>query len=695
MELKFNTAAEARVRRDELARLIRYHSNLYYNGDAPVISDYEYDMMFEELKTIERTFPELDLPDSPTHRVGGAASEKFEKVRHAVPLGSLTDVFDEESLISFVDRAKEQLLEAGYPREEIKFTVEPKIDGLSVALTYEGGRLTLGATRGDGQVGENVTENVLRIPSIPRALPDKLDLTVRGEVYMPREKFEKMNEIKEAAGEKLWANPRNAAAGSLRRLHSAEDALRSLDIFVFNYQTGDLWEDGHAPTAHSETIARIGELGFPNIGIAALTGDGEEIVRAVRSIGERRDGLPYDIDGAVVKVDSLEMRRTLGEGTSTPKWAVAFKFPPEQKKTKIVDVEIQVGRTGVLTPTAVLEPVRLAGTTVSRATLHNIDIIRSKDIRIGDTVIVQKAGDIIPEVTASVPSERTGAERIFSFPDRCPSCGETLVRDDFDEEDGDGGEGGAVRCINPLCPAQRERRIIHFASRDAMNIEGMGPAVVRLLIEEGYVRDAADIYSLRAEQIASLPRMGDKSAQNLIDAIERSKTAGPARLLYAFGIRHTGESASEAVIAEFGGITRLFGKTAEEIARVRDLGEVTSAKIVEFFSLPETAVLVDRLRAQGVVTDLSEEEIARLEESKTAVGALTGSTFVLTGTLSTMTRDEASAKIAALGGKVTGSVSKKTSYVVAGEAPGSKLTKAEALGVPVLGETEFLALLGE
>lgn len=695
MEVAFRSAPEAKNRRDELVRLIRYHSDLYYNGDAPVISDYEYDMMFEELKTIERTFPELDSPDSPTHRVGGAASEKFEKVRHAVPLGSLTDVFDEDSLLAFVTRVTDQLLEAGYPREQIQFTVEPKIDGLSVALTYEGGRLTLGATRGDGQVGENVTENVLQIPSIPRALPEKLDLVVRGEVYMPRENFEKMNEIKEAAGEKLWANPRNAAAGSLRRLHSAGDALRALDIFVFNYQTGDLWEDGHAPTAHSETIARIGELGFPNIGIAALTGDGDEIIRAVRSIGEERDGLPYDIDGAVVKVDSLEMRRTLGEGTSTPKWAVAFKFPPEQKKTKLVDVEIQVGRTGVLTPTAILEPVRLAGTTVSRATLHNIDIIRSRDVRIGDTVIVQKAGDIIPEIIGSVPSERTGAERLFSFPERCPSCGEKLVRDDLDEEDGEDAEGGAARCINPLCPAQRERRIVHFASRDAMNVEGMGPAVVKLLIDEGFVGDVADIYALRAEQIASLPRMGDKSAQNLMDAIERSKTAGPARLLYAFGIRHTGESASEAVIAEFGGITPLFDKTAEDIMRVRDMGEVTSSKIVEFFSLPETRELVDRLRSYGVVTDLSEEEIARREAARNAVGALSGSTFVLTGTLSSMTRDEASAKIEERGGKVTGSVSKKTSYVVAGESPGSKLTKAEALGVTVLNETEFLALLGE
>ncbi|MBR3990819.1 MAG: NAD-dependent DNA ligase LigA [Clostridia bacterium] len=695
MEVAFRSAAEAKNRRDELVRLIRYHSDLYYNGDAPVISDYEYDMMFEELKTIERTFPELDSPDSPTHRVGGAASEKFEKVRHAVPLGSLTDVFDEDSLLAFVTRVTDQLLEAGYPREQIKFTVEPKIDGLSVALTYEGGRLTLGATRGDGQVGENVTENVLQIPSIPRALPEKLDLVVRGEVYMPRENFEKMNGIKEAAGEKLWANPRNAAAGSLRRLHSAGDALRALDIFVFNYQTGDLWEDGHAPTTHSETIDKIGKLGFPNIGIAALTGDGDEIIRAVRSIGEERDGLPYDIDGAVVKVDSLEMRRTLGEGTSTPKWAVAFKFPPEQKKTKLVDVEIQVGRTGVLTPTAILEPVRLAGTTVSRATLHNIDIIRSRDVRIGDTVIVQKAGDIIPEIIGSVPSERTGSERLFSFPERCPSCGEKLVRDDLDEEDGEDAEGGAVRCINPLCPAQRERRIVHFASRDAMNVEGMGPAVVKLLIDEGYVGDVADIYALRAEQIASLPRMGDKSAQNLIDAIERSKEAGPARLLYAFGIRHTGESASEAVIAEFGGITPLFDKTAEDIMRVRDMGEVTSSKIVEFFSLPETRELVDRLRSYGVVTDLSEEEIARREAARNAVGALSGSTFVLTGTLSSMTRDEASAKIEERGGKVTGSVSKKTSYVVAGESPGSKLTKAEALGVTVLNETEFLALLGE
>ncbi len=685
------TLIEASARADELRRLLRYHSDRYYNHDAPEISDYEYDMMFEELKQIEAAFPSVDTADSPTHRVGGAASEKFAKVRHAVRMGSLTDVFDEESLRAFIRKTTDALLEHGYKKEEIRYSVEPKIDGLSLSVTYEKGILTLGATRGNGDVGENVTENVKVIDDVPKTLTDAVDLTVRGEVYMPRESFERLNADKEELGEKLWANPRNAAAGSLRRLNAAETAGRGLSIFVFNYQTGSLYPDGHEPATHEETVNRMKELGFSVIPLIDVTGDEETIVSSVKAIGEGRYSLPYDIDGAVIKVNSLEMRKTLGENSSTPKWAVAFKFPPEEKETKLIDIELQIGRTGILTPAANLEPVHLAGTTVSRATLHNIDIIREKDIRIGDTVIVRKAGDIIPGIVGSVASKRDGTEKEFFFPDVCPSCGEKLVHDDADESDVEDGEtvpGGAVRCVNPLCPAQRERRIIHFASRGGMNIDGMGPSIVKLLLDEGLIRDVADIYELKAEDVASLPRMGKKSAENLISAIERSKSAGAARLLTALGVRQTGEVASESIVSYFGGVMPLFGATAEEIMNVDDVGEVTADSIVTFFSLPETRVLIDRLVSSGVVTEAEKKETA-LKQS------FVGQTFVLTGTLPTLTRDEASALIKAAGGKVAGSVSKKTSYVVAGEAAGSKLTKAEELGVKVIDEAALRIMLSE
>lgn len=677
---------EIKSRIDELRRKIKRASDLYYNQDAPEISDYEYDAMFEELKQLEIKYPELDAPDSPTHRVGGKASEKFEKVTHPVKMGSLSDVFSEEELLAFVDRATSALLAEGYAAEDIIYSVEPKIDGLSVSLTYEEGRLVLGATRGDGTVGENVTENVMTIAGIPHTLPDPLDLTVRGEVYMPREAFEAINAAKETAGEKLFANPRNAAAGSLRRLDAKETAAAHLDIFVFNYQTGSLWTDGHQPATHEETIDRIRELGFHTIKIQALTCSAEEVVRAVRDIGEMRDGLPYDIDGAVVKINALRQREALGENPSTPKWAAAFKYPPEKKETKLIRIEANVGRTGVLTPLAILEPVRLAGTTVSRATLHNIDIIRERDIRIGDTVIVQKAGDIIPEIIGSVREKRDGTEEPFKFPETCPSCGERLFWDDGDDEDGT--EGGALRCQNPSCPAQLERGIIHFASRGAMNIDGLGPAIVRLLIDEGHIRDAADLYTLKKEEIAALPRMGDKSAENLLAAIENSKNSGAARLLYALGIRHTGEAASEAVIGKFRSVDALFDATTQSLSEIPDIGEVTARTITEFFALDETRNLFDKLKAAGVVTELAESEDAVAADNR-----FEGMTFVLTGTLPTMTRGEATEIIKKHGGKAAGSVSKKTTYVLAGSDAGSKLTKATELGVTIIDEDKFLEML--
>lgn len=669
---------------DELRRKIRRASELYYNQDAPEISDYEYDAMFAELKQLEADYPQLDDASSPTHHVGGTASEKFEKVTHPVKMGSLSDVFSEEELLSFVDKATSALITEGYAPEEIIYSVEPKIDGLSVSLTYTDGRLTLGATRGDGTVGENVTENVLTIAGIPHKLPEPLNLTVRGEVYMPRGVFESINAAKEAAGEKLLANPRNAAAGSLRRLDASETAAAHLDIFVFNYQTGDLWTDGHQPATHAETIDRIAALGFHSIKIQTLTHDREAVVEAVRQIGEMRDGLPYDIDGAVIKINSLSQREALGENPSTPKWAAAFKYPPEKKETKLIRIEANVGRTGVLTPLAILEPVRLAGTTVSRATLHNIDIIRERDIRIGDTVIVQKAGDIIPEIIGSVKEKRDGSEEPFKFPETCPSCGEKVFWDDGDEETG----GGALRCQNPACPAQLERGIIHFASRGAMNIDGLGPAIVRLLIDEGHIRDAADLYTLQKEDIASLPRMGEKSAENLLSAIEGSKTRGAAKLLYALGIRHTGEAASEAVIGKFRSVDALFDATPEALSEIEDIGEVTSRTITEFFALPETRELFDKLKSAGVVTELTVDENAGDADNR-----FEGLTFVLTGTLPTMTRGEATELIKKYGGKASGSVSKKTHYVLAGSDAGSKLTKANELGVKVISEDEFLEML--
>ena len=686
-----NTLTTLRRRAEELRRALRYHSDRYYNLDSPEISDHEYDKLFEELKAIEAEYPELDTPDSPTHKVGGTASEKFTKVTHTVKMGSLTDVFDTDALRAFVERTTASLIEGGFDKEDITYSVEPKIDGLSVSLTYKGGVLTVGATRGDGTVGENVTENVRAIADVPKALTSPVDLTVRGEVYMPRESFEKLNAEKEAAGEKLWANPRNAAAGSLRRLDAAETAGRGLSIFVFNYQSGSLYKENREPQSHSETISRMEELGFKTVSLKGVCRTADEVALAVDSIGAERDSLPYDIDGAVVKVNSLEMREYLGEGTSTPRWAVAFKFPPEEKETKLLSIELQIGRTGVLTPAANLEPVRLAGTTVSRATLHNIDIIRERDIRIGDTVIIRKAGDIIPEITASVPSKRDGSETVFTFPEHCPSCGERLTYDDADEADSVTGDiSGAVRCINPACPAQRERRIVHFASRGAMNIDGMGPSCVKLLLDEALVEDVSDIYSLNAEQLESLPRMGKKSAENLIAAIERSKSNPPARLLYAFGIRHTGESASEAIVSHFGGITPLLTATAEEISEIYDIGEVTARAVSTYMALPETRAMIERLRTAGLTLDSVPSAPAEAPSAD-----LSGLTFVLTGTLPTMTRDEASDLIKAAGGKVTGSVSKKTSYVVAGENAGSKLTKAESLGITVIDEDGLMTLLGK
>lgn len=681
MSYDLNTA-KARI--DSLRREIEHHRKLYYENDAPEISDFAFDALFEELKALEAAYPSLDRPDSPSHRVGGSASEKFAEVKHVVQMGSLTDVFDFDALRAFVESARQALLAAG--ETDILFTVEPKIDGLSVSLTYENGRLVMGATRGDGFVGENVTENIRTIRSIPGVIEDTSALVVRGEVYMPRDVFYALNEKREAAGEKLMANPRNAAAGSLRQLDAAVTAERQLDIFVFNHQWGSLYSDGRDCTRHSETVSRIGELGFPTIRLLAVTGDTEEILSAIEQLGRERDLLPYDIDGAVIKIDSLAQRKILGEGSSTPKWAVAYKYPPEQKETKLLGITFQIGRTGVLTPAAELSPVRLAGTTVSRATLHNLDIIRERDIRIGDTVIVQKAGDIIPEIVGSVAAKRDGSETPLAVPQVCPSCGGKLIFDRLDEEDGVAENVGALRCIHPACPAQLERRLIHFASKAAMGIDGMGPRIVGLLLAENLIADPADIYTLTKEQLAALPRLGEKSAENLLSAIEASREAGAARLLYALGIRHTGEIASASIVNHFGSVDALFDATEEQLCEIADIGGVTAAAVREYFALPETRDLIDRLKAAGVQTALvtGGEELPQIFEGKT---------FVLTGTLPTLSRDDASEMIRLRGGKASSSVSKKTDFVLAGEKAGSKLDKANALGVRVITEAEFLSML--
>ncbi len=680
--------AAARIR--TLRAEIEHHRRLYYENDAPEISDFAFDALFEELKSLEAVYPHLDSPDSPTHRVGGAASEKFAKVPHVVRMGSLTDVFDFDSLRAFMENARQTLKENGVPAEEIFFTVEPKIDGLSVALTYEGGRLVLGATRGDGSVGENVTDNLRTIRAIPRIIEAKAEpLTVRGEVYMPRESFLALNKRREEEGGKLWANPRNAAAGSLRQLDAAVTAQRGLSIFVFNRQAGALYDDGRACEKHSETIARMAELGFPTVSLLAVTGDAEKVIEAIQSLGEQRETLPYDIDGAVVKIDSLSQREILGEGTSTPKWAVAYKYPPEQKETKLLGITFQIGRTGVLTPNAELEPVRLAGTTVSRATLHNMDIIRERDLRIGDTVLVQKAGDIIPEIVGSIAARRNGSEQPLTVPTLCPSCGGKLVFDGLDETDEDytpDGALGALRCIHPACPAQLERRLIHFASKGAMGIDGMGPRIVSLLLSENLIHDAADLYTLTVEQLAALPRLGDKSAENLIAAIDASRRAGAARLLFALGIRHVGEIAAASIVNHAGSIEALFDTTEESLCEIDDIGGVIAASVVSFFALPETRDLINRLIEAGVETAVS-------APAESAAPIFEGVTFVLTGTLPTLTRDEAEAMIRTRGGKATGSVSKKTTVVLAGENAGSKLTRAGELGIPVIDESSFLRMI--
>ena len=655
--------------RNQAARLrgeLNGHNYRYYVLDAPTISDFEYDKMLRELEELEAAHPELVTPDSPTQRVGGKALDSFQQVVHRVPLQSLQDVFSPDELLDFDRRVRESGAQPEY-------LLEPKVDGLSVALEYENGVFVRGATRGDGQVGEDVTENLRTIKSIPMRLNcAPVSLIVRGEVYMPRKTFERLNGEREVRGEPLFANPRNAAAGSMRQLDPKVAAARGLDMVVFNIQYTD-----RAPfETDSAGLDWLRELCFKVIDFR-LSGDMGEIQSAIFDLGDQREKYPFEIDGAVVKVNSMTQRDMLGETAKFPRWAAAYKYPPERKESVVEDIVIQVGRTGVLTPKAVVAPVRLAGTTVTNATLHNQDFIAEKDIRIGDTVLIQKAGEIIPEIVSVVKEKRPEGTVPFLLPAECPVCGAAVARDE---------DGAHIRCTGAECPAQLLRNLTHFASRDAMDIEGLGPAVVEALVNAGMVKTPADLYHLDKDQIAELDRMGKKSADNLLLAIEESKQNDLSKLLFAFGIRQVGQKAGKVLSARFGSLDALAQATEEELTAIDDIGSITAQYLTEWFSAPQSQHLIASLKKAGVNMD---SKVAPVGDK------LAGLTFVLTGELSAYSRKEAGDKLAALGAKVSGSVSKKTGCVVAGEAAGSKLRKAQELGVPVLDEDQLLILLGE
>lgn len=652
----------------ELRKKIDRAAKLYYTEDNPEITDYEYDMMMRRLSELETLFPELVTEDSPTRRVGGKVLDKFEKVVHDVKMGSLSDVFSFGEAEDFLRKSADVL---GY---EPYFSVEPKIDGLSVSLEYRDGKFVRGSTRGDGITGENVTENLKTIKTIPLSLPDEIPfLEVRGEVYMPKKSFAKLNSECEENGKTPFANPRNAAAGSLRQLDPKVAAKRGLDIFVFNIQRCE----GKTFLSHTEGLDYLEKEGFHVIPERKKIKGAFNITERIKELGEKRGKLSYDIDGVVIKADIIAERETLGENINTPKWAVAYKFPPEQQKTKVTDITAQVGRTGVLTPKAILTPVKIAGSTVSAATLHNIDFITDKDIRIGDTVILQKAGDIIPEVVSVCKDMRTGKEMPYQFPKYCPSCGEPVYRD---------ADEAATRCTNSACPAQIERNIEHFASRDAMNIEGIGPAVVKSLISAGLVKDISDLYSLKTEEVEPLERMGKKSAEKLILSIENSKSRGLDKLIYALGIRNIGEKAAKSLASHFEDIENLFSATKEELVSIEDFGEITADDVINFFSHSQTKELVEKLKSAGVKTRYEKEKKGDIFK---------GLTFVLTGTLPTLSRSEAGKIIESYGGKCASSVSKNTDFVLAGDAAGSKLTKAEALGIKIIDEDGLMKMINE
>ncbi len=655
--MDFNIA-EKRVR--ELTEILNTCIEKYYMGNESDVSDYDYDMMMRELSSLEEEFPELLKNDSPTHRVGGRSDNTFEEVVHTVRMESLQDAFSEDELRAFDARVKKLFPTA-------KYVVEPKIDGLSCSLEYRDGVLVRASTRGDGNVGEDVTANVKTIRTVPLKLKTDIPfIEVRGEVYMSHASFQELVAQQELNEEKTFKNPRNAASGSLRQKNPKITASRKLDIFVFNIQQK---EGGKELSTHYESLKYLEELGFKTIPGYALCDSMDEAIEKIKSIGDNRGSLSFDIDGAVIKTDDFSMREELGSTAKFPKWAVAFKYPPEEKSTKLLDIEIQVGRTGVLTPTAIFEPIILAGTTVSRATLNNADFIREKGIAIGDTIIVRKAGDIIPEVLSV--AEHKGENAVYEYPEKCPACESAVVRED--------GES-AIRCVNPDCPAQLLRKLIHFCSRDAMDIEGLGGAVLEQLVNENLISKASDIYRLNPMDLVSLERMGEKSTFNLLDAIEKSKENDLYKLIFALGIHHIGLKAAKLLANHFGTMDNLLNATKEDVTSIDGIGDVMADTLIKTLSLPETRTLIDDFKAMGLnMKNLSESVDKRFE----------GMTFVLTGTLSKYGRREAQEIIEKFGGKASGSVSKKTSVVLAGEDAGSKLRKATELGVKIINEEEF------
>lgn len=653
--------AEKRIK--ELSEVLEEHSYKYYVLDNPEISDYDFDMLMNELKALEEEFPDLILPSSPTQRVGGSALNTFEKVQHSVQMASLQDVFDFEQVKNFLDKCNAELVSPEY-------TVEPKIDGLSVSLEYTDGVLTRASTRGDGFTGEDVTANIKTIRSVPLKLKNAPEfLEVRGEVYMPKNSFLELVEQQELREEQPFKNPRNAAAGSLRQKDPKITATRKLDIFIFNIQQCR----GRDFSMHSETLDYLQEMGFKTVS-HIICHTYEEIESEINSIGTQRAGLAYDIDGAVVKVNNLSQRDIMGATSKTPKWAVAYKYPPEEKQTRLIDIEVNVGRTGAITPVAVFEPIILAGTSVSRAVLHNQDFITEKDIRIGDTVTVRKAGDIIPEVLNSVSHEENSVT--FRLPEVCPVCGTQCVR----EED-----ESVLRCPNVECPAQLLKNMIHFASKNAMDIDGLGDANMKLLVDSGLVKSPADLYTLEKEQLLSLERFAEKSAENLINAIQKSKGRGLDRLVYALGIRNIGQRASVLLCEKFNNMDNLLSASEEDIADIEGFGDIMAESIVNALREPHRIEMINRLREYGLNMIYNNQN--------TNDDRFKGKTFVLTGTLPTMKRDDAKKLIESFGGKVSGSVSKKTDYVVAGEEAGSKLVKAQTLGITVISEDYLLELI--
>lgn len=656
---------DAKKRIEELRDLVEYHAKRYYDEDSPEISDFEYDMLMLELRNLEKEFPEFQSKESLTQKVGGHVKKGFQEVEHEVPLQSLQDIFNFEELIEFDTRIQKMAKEKDKPT---KYVVETKIDGLSAALKYENGVLVQGATRGNGLIGEDVTTNLKTIKTIPHTLKEPLTITVRGEVFISKENFEAMNEERSLKEQPLFANARNAAAGSLRQLDSKITAERPLDIYIFNVQK----IEGKEFHSHYEELLFLEKLGFSVNPVKIPCNTIEEAIKAIKQIGNDRESLSFGIDGAVIKVDNLSLREDLGSTAKTPRWAIAYKYPPEKKETILKDIVCQVGRTGVITPMAILEPVSVAGSTISKTTLHNEDFIKEKDLRIGDTVVIQKAGDVIPEIVEVKKEKRTGKEVVFNMPKTCPVCGAEAIREE--------GEA-AIRCMGIECPAKLLRNIIHFVSKEGMDIEGLGENLVEQFIEKGFIQNIADIYTLTFEDIASLKKNGTKFATNLINAITESKTRPFYKLITALGIRHIGSKTAKTITKHFNTIDKLMNASIEELANLEDVGQIMAQSIYEFFKQAQTIDLIQKLRNANV--NMEEEQTGTNDQR------FAGSTFVLTGSLENYTREQAGEIIETLGGKVSSSVSKKTTYVLAGEEAGSKLTKASQLGITILTEAQF------